>query len=91
MRRSLSDISPVLTVRDLSNYLKLSPSTVYRLLKTGQLPAFKVGRDWRFSVEAIDRWRVEREKNCGMQGARLTASSRYSDESRPSSRRRVLV
>jgi len=66
MRRSLSDITPVLTVRDLSNYLRIHPSTVYRLLKTGQLPAFKVGSDWRFNIEEIDRWRVEREKNPGM-------------------------
>jgi excisionase family DNA binding protein len=66
MRRSLSDIAPVLTVRDLSNYLKVSPSTIYRLIKTGQLPAFRVGSDWRFNVEEIDRWRVEREKNPGM-------------------------
>jgi excisionase family DNA binding protein len=66
MRRNLSDITPVLTVRDLSNYLRVHPSTVYRLLKTGQLPAFKVGSDWRFNVEEIDRWRVDREKNPGM-------------------------
>jgi len=66
MRRSLSDIAPVLTVRDLSNYLRIHPSTVYRLLKTGQLPAFRVGSDWRFNVEEIDRWRVEREKKPGM-------------------------
>ena len=66
MRRSLSNIAPVLTVRDLSNYLKVSPSTIYRLLKTGQLPAFKVGSDWRFNVEEIDRWRVEREKKPSM-------------------------
>jgi excisionase family DNA binding protein len=66
MRPSLSDITPVLTVRDLSNYLRIHPSTVYRLLKTGQLPAFKVGSDWRFNVEEIDRWRVDREKNPGM-------------------------
>ena len=61
MRRSLSDTAPVLTVRDLSTYLKVHQSTIYRLLKTGQLPAFKVGSDWRFNVEEIDRWRVERE------------------------------
>jgi excisionase family DNA binding protein len=66
MRRSLSDISPVLTVRDLSNYLRVHPSTIYRLLKTGQLPAFKVGSDWRFNAEDIDRWRAEREKKPGM-------------------------
>ena len=91
MRRSLTDISPVLTVRDLSNYLKLSPSTVYRLLKIGQLPAFKVGRDWRFNVETIDRWRLERQKNPGMPGSGLTAGSRSGDESRPSSRRPAPV
>jgi excisionase family DNA binding protein len=66
MRPSLSDITPVLTVRDLSNYLRVHPSTIYRLLKTGQLPAFKVGSDWRFNVEEIDRWRVEREKMPGI-------------------------
>ena len=66
MRRSLSDITPVLTVRDLSNYLRVHPTTVYRLLKTGQLPAFRVGSDWRFNIEEIDRWRVDREKNPGM-------------------------
>jgi len=66
MRPSLSDITPVLTVRDLSTYLRVHPSTIYRLLKTGQLPAFKVGSDWRFNVEEIDRWRVEREKKPSM-------------------------
>ena len=65
MSQSLSDIAPVLKVKDLSNYLRLSRSTVYRLLKTGQLPAFRIGSDWRFNVEEIDRWRVEREKKPG--------------------------
>jgi excisionase family DNA binding protein len=62
MRRSLSDVAPVLTVQDLAYYLKVHPSTVYRLIKAGKLPAFKVGRDWRFNVEEIDRWRLEGEK-----------------------------
>src|SRR2546422_8659007 len=50
----------VLTVRELSNYLRVHPSTIYRLLKKGELPGFKVGSDWRFNIEAIDRWRLER-------------------------------
>ena len=66
MRRSLSDIAPLLTVKELCNYLKVNRSTVYRLLKTGELPALRVGSDWRFNVEEIDRWRVEREKKPGM-------------------------
>jgi excisionase family DNA binding protein len=48
----------VLTVADLSKYLRIHRSTIYRLLKNRELPAFRVGSDWRFSVEAIDRWRL---------------------------------
>jgi excisionase family DNA binding protein len=62
MKRAVPEIAPaVMTVTDLARYLKVHPRTVYRLLKTGQLPAFKVGGDWRFNVEEIDRWRAERK------------------------------
>jgi len=49
----------VLTVRELARYLKVHTSTIYRLLKRHELPAFTVGSDWRFHVEAIDRWLLE--------------------------------
>ena len=47
----------VLTVQEVSTYLRVHPSTIYRMLKKNQLPAFRVGSDWRFTIEAIDRWR----------------------------------
>ncbi len=54
------DATPrIMTVKEVSDYLRVNPSTLYRLLKRGILPAFKVGSDWRFDVEAIDRWRLE--------------------------------
>jgi len=53
--------SRILTVRDVSNYLRVHPSTIYKMLKRNQLPAFRVGSDWRFTVEAIDRWRASVE------------------------------
>jgi len=49
----------VLTVSELSDYLRVHRSTIYRLLKKGQLPGFKIGSDWRFNVEAIDEWRMQ--------------------------------
>src|SRR5271155_4749689 len=49
----------VLTVNELSEYLRVHRSTIYRLLKRGQLPGFKIGSDWRFNVEAIDEWRLQ--------------------------------
>jgi excisionase family DNA binding protein len=48
----------VLTVGDVSEYLRVHRSTVYRLLKKGQLPGFKIGSDWRFNIEVIDQWRL---------------------------------
>jgi excisionase family DNA binding protein len=60
MKRSSYEIAPVLTVKDVADHLRVHPSTVYRLLKSGELPAFKVGHKWRFSVEAIEHWRFKR-------------------------------
>jgi excisionase family DNA binding protein len=49
----------VLTVNELSDYLRVHRSTIYRLLKKKSLPGFKIGSDWRFNVEAIDEWRMQ--------------------------------
>ena len=53
--------SRVLTVKELSDYLKVHPSTIYRQLKRGRLPAFKLGSDWRFNIESIDHWRLDQD------------------------------
>ncbi len=46
----------VLTIDDLSAYLKISKSTLYKLVREGKIPCQKVGRHWRFLKAAIDRW-----------------------------------
>ncbi len=49
--------SMVLTVEEVARYLHVHQSTIYRLLRQKELPAFKVGSDWRFNLESIDKWR----------------------------------
>ena len=46
----------ILTIGELSAYLKISKSTLYKLAQEGKVPAKKVGRHWRFHREGIDRW-----------------------------------
>ena len=46
----------VLTIDELSAYLKIPKSTLYKLVREGKVPSQKVGRHWRFRKEAIDRW-----------------------------------
>ncbi len=48
-----------LTVQEVSRYLRVHPSTIYKLLKKNQLPAFRVGSAWRFNIESLDRWCAE--------------------------------
>jgi excisionase family DNA binding protein len=49
----------IITVSELADYLRVHRSTIYRLLKKSQLPGFKIGGDWRFNLEEIDRWRIK--------------------------------
>jgi excisionase family DNA binding protein len=46
----------VLTVREVSEYLRVHPMTIYRLVRAKQIPAFRVGGEWRFGIDSIDRW-----------------------------------
>ena len=46
----------VFTVDELAVYLKVSKSTLHKLLSEGKVPGQKVGRHWRFRKAAIDRW-----------------------------------
>lgn len=49
----LEDIS---TLQEVAKYLKVDQRTVYRMVKSKQLPAFKVRNQWRFKKDAIDKW-----------------------------------
>ena len=46
----------VMTIDELSVYLKIAKSTLYKLAQEGKLPGQKVGRHWRFRKDAVDRW-----------------------------------
>ena len=46
----------VLTLEEAAQYLKVAKPTLYRLLEDGKIPAFKVGNQWRFTRELIDKW-----------------------------------
>jgi excisionase family DNA binding protein len=49
----------VLTIGEVAEMLRVHPTTVYRLLKRGDIPGFKIGGNWRVSVNALDRWMSE--------------------------------
>ncbi len=46
----------ILTIAQLSLYLRVPKSTLYRLAARGGIPSHKVGRHWRFRRESVERW-----------------------------------
>lgn len=48
--------SEVLTLSEVASLLKVHPNTVYRLARSGKLPVFKAGTDWRFQRSAVEAW-----------------------------------
>jgi excisionase family DNA binding protein len=49
-------VDKVMTVREVAQFLRVHQTTIYRLLRTDGIPAFKVGSDWRFSQQAVEAW-----------------------------------
>ena len=52
------NLSQTMTVSEVCALLRIHRSSLYRLIKAGELPAFKIARDYRFDREDIDRWRL---------------------------------
>ncbi len=46
----------IMTIEELSGYLKIPRSTLYKLVQEGKLPGQKIGKQWRFGKTSIDRW-----------------------------------
>jgi excisionase family DNA binding protein len=51
-----------MTVQEVSEYLRVHPTTIYRLLRLKQIPGFLVGSDWRFNIDAINHWSRREDK-----------------------------
>jgi excisionase family DNA binding protein len=53
--------NPALTVGDVAKLLRVGDKTIYRLVRRGELPGFKVAGSWRFKEEDISKW-IEKQK-----------------------------
>jgi excisionase family DNA binding protein len=49
----------LLTLEQVAEYLNVDKFTVYRLLNDKELPAFKVGNQWRFKRRLLENWLIK--------------------------------
>ena len=45
----------IFTVEEVAEYLRIHPYTVRRLARTGKLPGFKIGGQWRFKKDELNK------------------------------------
>ena len=55
----------VMNIREVAGYLGVHTSTIYKYAQQGNIPAFKIGSDWRFSRKHINLWIDEKMNNNG--------------------------
>ena len=51
-----ADFPVVMTVDQVADYLQIGKRTVYNMASAGEIPAAKIGEQWRFFRPEIDRW-----------------------------------
>ena len=53
----------IYNIKELSNYLKISPSEIRKLVRQNQIPYFRVGNRIKFEKQSIKEWIENLEKD----------------------------
>ena len=59
-KRNMADSREVMNIRQASQYLGVSPDTLYKYVGEQKIPAFKLGNRWRFKKSKLDQWMEEK-------------------------------
>jgi excisionase family DNA binding protein len=62
----MASLREVMNVKEASEYLGISPDTLYRYVYQDKIPAFKLGNRWKFKRTILDKWierKISRGKN----------------------------
>jgi len=59
-REFMGESREVMNIRQASQYLGVSPDTLYKYVGEQKIPAFKLGNRWRFKKSRLDQWMEEK-------------------------------
>ena len=71
----------IMTISEVAELLKVHPITVYRLIKQGKLPYFRIGRILRFDADQLEDWLRITQRNVpsknGRRKRKIPSSAEY--------------
>jgi excisionase family DNA binding protein len=68
--RNMADSREVMNIRQASQYLGVSPDTLYKYVGEQRIPAFKLGNRWRFKKSRLDQWMEDKSSEMEPQAKR---------------------
>ena len=73
--RTMADSREVMNIRQASQYLGVSPDTLYKYVGEQRIPAFKLGNRWRFKKSKLDQWMEEKSSEIEPRAKRKTKAA----------------
>jgi excisionase family DNA binding protein len=67
---TMADPREVMNIRQASQYLGVSPDTLYKYVNEQKIPAFKLGNRWRFKKSRLDQWMEEQSSEMEVKKAK---------------------
>lgn len=54
--QGVTSMKEILSLAEACEFLRIAKPTLYRYVRNGEVPAFKVGKAWRFHKESLEKW-----------------------------------
>jgi excisionase family DNA binding protein len=78
------EVREVMDIRMASDYLGISPDTLYKYASDGFVPAFKLGNRWRFKRSRLDEW-MDQQSSQGAQPRKAASQADVGQPRKPQS------
>ena len=78
------EVREVMDIRMASDYLGISPDTLYKYASEGFVPAFKLGNRWRFKRSRLDEW-MDQQSSQGAQSPKTEPTPEVPQPRKPPS------
>ena len=72
---TMADSREVMNIRQASQYLGVSPDTLYKYVGEQKIPAFKLGNRWRFKKSRLDQWMEEKSSQVEVKSKKKTKAA----------------
>jgi excisionase family DNA binding protein len=72
----MAEAREVMNIRQASQYLGVSPDTLYKYVSEAKVPAFKLGNRWKFKKSKLDQWMEDQSSSGEGRGKKKPKAAR---------------